>query len=216
MSNYKENKPTKMGSVVSTGRRLLQQTPASNNAGGPTSTDDEEATTAAAVTTNNMFTVSGNHLLDNHHFQYTQTSSRLNLINQLMSLNGSTPHSFGGRNQHRHRRLRHRLTKKPKANAAGHLSDFASISFASHFFMAGRRFKSLASQAQTFLFGDQLDLAFVLSHKPASVFPYEAPSVDAPSSYLQSLVNIRKDTLKLVKCADRLGYVTHSFFILVR
>ena len=68
-----------------------------------------------------------------------------------------------------------------------------------------RKFKNLLQQTQTFLFGDQLDLAFVLAHKPACVFPYEAPvCVDAPSHCLQSLVNIRKDTLKLVKCKDTL------------
>ena len=95
--------------------------------------------------------------------------------------------------------------KKTKTNGSSNLNDFTSITFASHFYMAGRKFKNLLQQTQTFLFGDQLDLAFVLAHKPACVFPYEAPvCVDAPSHCLQSLVNIRKDTLKLVKCKDAL------------
>ena len=44
-----------------------------------------------------------------------------------------------------------------------------NVSFASHFMIAGRRFKNLISQTQTFLFGDQLDLSFILAHKPVTV-----------------------------------------------
>lgn len=77
-------------------------------------------------------------------------SSRLNLINQLIGLGGSAVASRG-----------------KKASA---LNDFQNVTFANHFFMAGRRFKNIITQAQTFLFGDQLDLGFLLAHKPILVF----------------------------------------------
>jgi hypothetical protein len=80
----------------------------------------------------------------------TQANSRLNLINQLVTFN--TP-----------------ANRKSKSSPNGNLNDFQNVSFGSHFFLAGRKFKNLISQAQTFLFGDQLDLAFVLSHKPVHV-----------------------------------------------
>lgn len=49
-------------------------------------------------------------------------------------------------------------------------SDLFNVSFSAYFFIAGRRFKNLVSQAaQTFLFGDQLDLSFILAHKPVTV-----------------------------------------------
>jgi hypothetical protein len=80
----------------------------------------------------------------------TQANSRLNLINQLVNFS-----SAGNR--------------KTKASASANLNDFQNVSFSSHFFLAGRKFKNLISQAQTFLFGDQLDLAFILSHRPVYV-----------------------------------------------
>ncbi len=48
-------------------------------------------------------------------------------------------------------------------------SQFNHISFASHFIIAGRRFKNIINQTQAFLFGDQLDLSFILAHKPVVV-----------------------------------------------
>jgi hypothetical protein len=45
----------------------------------------------------------------------------------------------------------------------------SNVSFGSHFLLAGRRFKSVINQAQSFLFGDQLDLSFILAHKPVTV-----------------------------------------------
>lgn len=85
----------------------------------------------------------------------TQANSRLNLINQLVAGSNSSSSS----------------NRKSKSSAAGgsNLSDFQNIAFSANFFLAGRKFKNLINQAQTFLFGDQLDLAFVLSHKPVVV-----------------------------------------------
>jgi hypothetical protein len=45
----------------------------------------------------------------------------------------------------------------------------STVSFSSHFIIAGRRFKNLINQTQSFLFGDQLDLNFILAHKPVVV-----------------------------------------------
>lgn len=44
-----------------------------------------------------------------------------------------------------------------------------TVSFSSHFIIAGRRFKNLINQTQNFLFGDQLDLNFIMAHKPVAV-----------------------------------------------
>lgn len=78
--------------------------------------------------------------------QPAATSSRTtNLINQLIARttgNSRKPNGIGGT---------------------------ANVTFSAYFFMAGQRFKNVVSQAQTFLFGEQIDLAFLLKHKPVAV-----------------------------------------------
>ena len=216
-----------MGSILSLGRQFLHL----NGTNATTTTINNNS----AITNNNPIDIETNQAINNNpymdnQFQFTQTNSRLNLINQLMNVNGGVAASSTSAsntpqhpplNRYQQYQLNRQATnrrrtamatfgargrnKKLKANASSNLNDFTNITFASHFYMAGRKFKNLLQQTQTFLFGDQLDLAFVLAHKPACVFPYEAPMcVDAPSHCLQSLVNIRKDTLKLVKVKDAL------------
>lgn len=85
-------------------------------------------------------------------------SSRLNLINQLILLGGNGGGGGGGI-----------MGNKRGGKTTNALTDFHNVSFASHFFMAGRKFKNIITQAQTFLFGDQLDLGFLLAHKPLLV-----------------------------------------------
>ena len=58
------------------------------------------------------------------------------------------------------------FNKKRKLNNP---NDLQSVTFAAHFFMAGKRFKNLIGHTQNFLFGDNLDLNFILSHKPVAV-----------------------------------------------
>ena len=95
-----------------------------------------------------------------------QTNSRLNLINQLIvGFNGNNNNN----NVNRNRRSRSRSGLSNKKSKFNNLNDFTNISFASHFYMAGRKFKNIIGQTQTFLFGDQLDLGFILSHKPVAV-----------------------------------------------
>ncbi|RNA08487.1 RING finger protein 157-like [Brachionus plicatilis] len=125
---------------------------------------------------------------ESQEINHSHANSRLNLINQLLST--STNRSNGLR-----------FISK---NTTG-LNDFQSIHFASNYFMAGRKFKNLIDQNQTFLFGDQLDLGFILANKPVN-FPYGIKPLDTPSDYIQSLVNIRKDTLKLIKLSDSVCY----------
>ena len=60
------------------------------------------------------------------------------------------------------------FNKKRKLNNP---NDLQSVTFAAYFFMAGKRFKSLIGHTQNFLFGDNLDLNFILSHKPVVVSP---------------------------------------------
>ena len=67
--------------------------------------------------------------------------------------------------------------------------------FGSHFIMGGEKFDS--PQPESFLFGDNSDLNF-LGSKPVP-FPYPPPQANEPTKTLKSLVNIRRDSLHLVK-----------------
>ncbi|XP_031554143.1 E3 ubiquitin ligase RNF157-like [Actinia tenebrosa] len=68
--------------------------------------------------------------------------------------------------------------------------------FADHFIMGGSRFDT--TQPEAYLFGENSDLNF-LSPKPVP-FPYPSPHGNEPTKTLRSLVNLRKDSLKLVRC----------------
>ena len=61
--------------------------------------------------------------------------------------------------------------------------------------MGGEKFDS--PQPESFLFGDNTDLNF-LGSKPVP-FPYPPPQANEPTKTLKSLVNIRRDSLHLVK-----------------
>ncbi|KAA0725051.1 E3 ubiquitin ligase RNF157 [Triplophysa tibetana] len=70
--------------------------------------------------------------------------------------------------------------------------------FASHFIMGGEKFES--THPEGYLFGENTDLNF-LGNRPV-VFPYNAPPPHEPVKTLRSLINIRKDTLRLVRCNE--------------
>ncbi|XP_062858829.1 E3 ubiquitin ligase RNF157 isoform X2 [Trichomycterus rosablanca] len=70
--------------------------------------------------------------------------------------------------------------------------------FASHFIMGGEKFDS--AQPEGYLFGENTDLNF-LGNRPVT-FPYSAPLPHEPVKTLRSLINIRKDTLRLVRCSE--------------
>ncbi|XP_067939540.1 E3 ubiquitin-protein ligase MGRN1-like [Watersipora subatra] len=71
--------------------------------------------------------------------------------------------------------------------------------FGSHFIMGGERFDSQPPEA--FLFGENSDLNF-LGNRPMP-FPYHtSPQLNEPTRTLRSLVNIRKDTIRLVKVGE--------------
>ncbi|XP_043924035.1 E3 ubiquitin ligase RNF157 [Protopterus annectens] len=70
--------------------------------------------------------------------------------------------------------------------------------FANHFIMGGEKFES--AQPEGYLFGENTDLNF-LGNRPVP-FPYSAPPPQEPVKTLRSLINIRKDTLRLVKCTE--------------
>eukprot|EP00062_Callorhinchus_milii_P027145 gi/632990101/ref/XP_007884001.1/ PREDICTED: RING finger protein 157 [Callorhinchus milii] len=74
----------------------------------------------------------------------------------------------------------------------------AGCYFASHFIMGGEKFDS--THPEGYLFGENTDLNF-LGSRPVA-FPYAAPPPQEPVKTLRSLVNIRKDTLRLVKCTE--------------
>uniref|UniRef100_A0A8C5KIU1 E3 ubiquitin-protein ligase n=1 Tax=Jaculus jaculus TaxID=51337 RepID=A0A8C5KIU1_JACJA len=91
--------------------------------------------------------------------------------------------------------LRH-LPVKPKDPAS--IPQYPHNYFASHFIMGGEKFDS--THPEGYLFGENSDLNF-LGNRPVA-FPYAAPPPQEPVKTLRSLVNIRKDTLRLVKCAE--------------
>ncbi|NXJ68273.1 RN157 ligase, partial [Rostratula benghalensis] len=75
---------------------------------------------------------------------------------------------------------------------------FPGSYFANHFIMGGEKFDS--THPEGYLFGENSDLNF-LGNRPV-VFPYAAPPPQEPVKTLRSLINIRKDTLRLVKCSE--------------
>ncbi|XP_033840240.1 E3 ubiquitin ligase RNF157 [Periophthalmus magnuspinnatus] len=72
--------------------------------------------------------------------------------------------------------------------------------FANHFIMGGEKFDS--THPEGYLFGENTDLNF-LGSRPVA-FPYAAPPPQEPVKTLRSLINIRKDTLRLVRCSEDL------------
>ncbi|ELK34685.1 E3 ubiquitin-protein ligase MGRN1 [Myotis davidii] len=70
--------------------------------------------------------------------------------------------------------------------------------FATHFFMGGEKFDT--PHPEGYLFGENMDLNF-LGNRPVQ-FPYVTPAPHEPVKTLRSLVNIRKDSLRLVRYKD--------------
>lgn len=70
--------------------------------------------------------------------------------------------------------------------------------FGSHFIMGGQRFET--AQPEAYLFGDNNDLNWF--HSRPYPFPYPGPCTHEATKTLKSLVNIRKDTLRLVKTSE--------------
>lgn len=71
--------------------------------------------------------------------------------------------------------------------------------FGSHFIMGGERFDT--PQPEAYLFGENADLNF-LGSRPTP-FPYPPPQANDPTKTLKSLVNIRRESLRLVRNADQ-------------
>ncbi|XP_054154468.1 E3 ubiquitin-protein ligase MGRN1-like [Oppia nitens] len=67
--------------------------------------------------------------------------------------------------------------------------------FSSHFIMGGERFESCSPEA--YLFGENMDLNFLGSHP--TPFPYSAPLPQEPTRTLRALINIRKESLRLIR-----------------
>lgn len=73
--------------------------------------------------------------------------------------------------------------------------------FGSHFIMGGERFDT--PQPEAYLFGENADLNF-LGSRPTS-FPYPPPQSNEPTKTLKSLINIRKESLRFVRCMEPEG-----------
>ncbi|XP_012551644.2 E3 ubiquitin-protein ligase MGRN1 isoform X2 [Bombyx mori] len=73
--------------------------------------------------------------------------------------------------------------------------------FGSHFIMGGERFDT--PQPEAYLFGENADLNF-LGSRPTP-FPYPPPQSNEPTKTLKSLVNIRKESLRFIRCPEPLS-----------
>uniref|UniRef100_A0A8C5G8A8 E3 ubiquitin-protein ligase n=1 Tax=Gouania willdenowi TaxID=441366 RepID=A0A8C5G8A8_GOUWI len=80
-----------------------------------------------------------------------------------------------------------------QANSAYRFPPKSGNYFASHFFMGGEKFDT--PHPEGYLFGENMDLNF-LGNRPVQ-FPYVTPAPHEPVKTLRSLVNIRKDSLRL-------------------
>nr|XP_044602458.1 E3 ubiquitin-protein ligase MGRN1 isoform X2 [Equus asinus] len=85
-----------------------------------------------------------------------------------------------------------------QANSAYRYPPKSGNYFASHFFMGGEKFDT--PHPEGYLFGENMDLNF-LGNRPVQ-FPYVTPAPHEPVKTLRSLVNIRKDSLRLVRYKD--------------
>ncbi|XP_028841235.1 E3 ubiquitin-protein ligase MGRN1b isoform X1 [Denticeps clupeoides] len=85
-----------------------------------------------------------------------------------------------------------------QANSAYRFPPKSGNYFASHFFMGGEKFDT--PHPEGYLFGENMDLNF-LGNRPVQ-FPYITPAPHEPVKTLRSLVNIRKDSLRLVRYKD--------------
>ncbi|KAI8487359.1 hypothetical protein Bbelb_348280 [Branchiostoma belcheri] len=93
------------------------------------------------------------------------------------------------------------------ANSAYRYPPKSGCYFGSHFIMGGERFDT--TQPEAYLFGENSDLNF-LGNRPLP-FPYPAPQPNEPTKTLKSLVNIRKDSLRLVReCNIIENYKSHA------
>ncbi|XP_057202543.1 E3 ubiquitin-protein ligase MGRN1b isoform X2 [Triplophysa rosa] len=82
-----------------------------------------------------------------------------------------------------------------QANSAYRYPPKSGNYFAGHFFMGGEKFDT--PHPEGYLFGENMDLNF-LGNRPVQ-FPYVTPAPHEPVKTLRSLVNIRKDSLRLVR-----------------
>lgn len=73
--------------------------------------------------------------------------------------------------------------------------------FGSHFLMGGERYE--VSKPEAFLFGENADLDF-LDSRPVQ-FPYIRQPVTDPVKTLNVLINLRRDSVKLVKTTEKNG-----------
>uniref|UniRef100_A0A4W4FB09 E3 ubiquitin-protein ligase n=1 Tax=Electrophorus electricus TaxID=8005 RepID=A0A4W4FB09_ELEEL len=85
-----------------------------------------------------------------------------------------------------------------QANSAYRYPPKSGNYFTSHFFMGGEKFET--PHPEGYLFGENMDLNF-LGNRPVQ-FPYVTPALHEPVKTLRSLVNIRKDSLRLVRYKD--------------
>jgi hypothetical protein len=89
----------------------------------------------------------------------TTANSRLNLLAQLLNFNSSNNNNIATTN----------INDSSKRQQKSNTTDLINVNFSNHFYMTGKKIKNLANQAHLFLFGDQLDLSFIVSHKPVYV-----------------------------------------------
>ncbi|XP_072943431.1 E3 ubiquitin-protein ligase MGRN1 isoform X2 [Epargyreus clarus] len=83
--------------------------------------------------------------------------------------------------------------------------------FGSHFIMGGERFDT--PQPEAYLFGENADLNFLGSRptpSPSLQFPYPPPQSNEPTKTLKSLIYIRKESLRFVRCPEPVGKINDT------
>ena len=80
--------------------------------------------------------------------------------------------------------------------------------FGPYFYLGGKKFE--VAQPEAFLFGDNTDLNY-LGPQPHSL-PYQCPAPDKPVRALKCLINIRKDSLRLIRYVRWMIADVYEFF----
>jgi hypothetical protein len=79
--------------------------------------------------------------------------------------------------------------------------------FSSHFRLGHRKYET--GDPEYFLFGDMSDINF-LNKKPVQ-FPYKQPEKQEPLQCLQALINIHRDSVRIVRCGVHVSIPSLSF-----
>ena len=153
-----------MGSILTFINNINNNSSNTINQGNPTISNNENGFRMNDIRNQQ---ISNDNLPNNATVTATNTTanSRLNLIAQLLNFNSSNNNNNNNNNNNGATSNNSDSKRQPKSST----NDLINVNFSNHFYMTGKKIKNLANQAHLFLFGDQLDLSFIVSHKPVNV-----------------------------------------------